>query len=76
VRWEYLPLNFKDWFTYHRNRPEYIELLDKGILTVNQSYLQIQREKRKEIVEVHPLLEIQIQKKKRIGDFIRNHLMI
>ena len=28
----------------HRNRPEYIELLDKGILTVNQSYLQIQRE--------------------------------
>ena len=27
----------------HRNRPEYIELLDKGILTVNQSYLQIQR---------------------------------
>ena len=28
----------------HRNRPDYIELLDKGILTVNQSYLQIQRE--------------------------------
>ena len=28
----------------HRNRPEFIELLDKGILTVNQSYLQIQRE--------------------------------
>ena len=28
----------------HRNKPEYIELLDKGILTVNQSYLQIQRE--------------------------------
>ena len=28
----------------HKNRPEYIELLDKGILTVNQSYLQIQRE--------------------------------
>ena len=30
----------------HRNRPEYIELLDKGILTVNQSYLQIQREEK------------------------------
>jgi DNA modification methylase len=28
----------------HKNKPEYIELLDKGILTVNQSYLQIQRE--------------------------------
>jgi ParB/RepB/Spo0J family partition protein len=28
----------------HKNRPEYIELLDKGILTINQSYLQIQRE--------------------------------
>lgn len=28
----------------YRNKPEYIELLDKGILTVNQSYLQIQRE--------------------------------
>jgi hypothetical protein len=24
----------------HRNRPEYIELLDKGILTINQSYLK------------------------------------
>ena len=30
----------------HRNRPDYIELLDKGILTVNQSYLQIQREEK------------------------------
>ena len=30
----------------HRNRPEYIELLDKGILTVNQSYLQIHREEK------------------------------
>ena len=30
----------------HRNRPEYIELLDKGILTINQSYLQIQREEK------------------------------
>jgi ParB/RepB/Spo0J family partition protein len=30
----------------HRNRPEYIELLDNGILTVNQSYLQIQREEK------------------------------
>jgi DNA modification methylase len=28
----------------YKNKPEYIELLDKGILTVNQSYLQIQRE--------------------------------
>ena len=28
----------------YRNKPEYIELLDKGILTINQSYLQIQRE--------------------------------
>ena len=30
----------------HRNRPEFIELLDKGILTINQSYLQIQREEK------------------------------
>ena len=28
----------------YKNQPENIELLDKGILTVNQSYLQIQRE--------------------------------
>jgi len=28
----------------YKNRSEFIELLDKGILTVNQSYLQIQRE--------------------------------
>jgi ParB/RepB/Spo0J family partition protein len=28
----------------YKNKPEYIELLDKGIFTVNQSYLQIQRE--------------------------------
>src|SRR6056300_88481 len=39
----------------HRNRPDYIELLDKGILTVNQSYLQIQRElKEKESRESKP----------------------
>ena len=32
-------------YTYiHTHQPELIELLDKGILTVNQSYLQIQRE--------------------------------
>ena len=30
----------------HRNRPEFIELFDKGILTINQSYLQIQREEK------------------------------
>ena len=28
----------------YNNQPDHIELLDKGILTVNQSYLQIQRE--------------------------------
>jgi len=28
----------------YKNKPEYIELLDKGIVTINQSYLQIQRE--------------------------------
>ena len=28
----------------NKHRPEHIELLDKGILTINQSYLQIQRE--------------------------------
>ena len=28
----------------HKHQPNHIELLDKGILTVNQSYLQIQRE--------------------------------
>jgi len=28
----------------HTHQPNHIELLDKGILTVNQSYLQIQRE--------------------------------
>ena len=30
----------------YRNKPEYIELLDKGILTINQSFLQIQREEK------------------------------
>jgi len=29
-----------------KHHPEHIELLDKGILTVNQSYLQIQREEK------------------------------
>ena len=39
----------------YKNKPEYIELLDKGILTVNQSYLQIQRElKEKESRENKP----------------------
>ena len=28
----------------HKHHPEHIELLDKGIHTVNQAYLQIQRE--------------------------------
>lgn len=28
------------------NKPKYVELLDKGILNVNQSYLQIQREEK------------------------------
>ena len=58
MKWEYLPLNLQRLVFIHRNRPDYIELLDKGILTVNQSYLQIQRElKRKKVVEVHPLLK-------------------
>ena len=40
-------------FNHH---PEHIELLDKGILTVNQSYLQIQREiKEKESRKVNNL---------------------
>jgi DNA modification methylase len=30
----------------HKHHPDHIELLDKGILTVNQSYLQIQREEK------------------------------
>jgi len=30
----------------YNSKPEFIELLDKGILTVNQSYLQIQREEK------------------------------
>jgi hypothetical protein len=30
----------------HKYHPDHIELLDKGILTVNQSYLQIQREEK------------------------------
>ena len=59
-----------------RNKPEYIELLDKGILTVNQSYLQIQREeKEKESRESIPLLN-QIQSINLIGDSIRNPSMI
>ena len=32
----------------HKHHPDHIELLDKGILTVNQSYLQIQRELKRE----------------------------
>lgn len=36
----------------NKHHPEHIELLDKGILTVNQSYLQVQRElKEKESIE-------------------------
>ena len=39
----------------NKHQPEHIELLDKGILTVNQSYLQIQRElKEKESRESKP----------------------
>ena len=39
----------------HKYQPEHIELLDIGILTVNQSYLQIQRElKEKESRESKP----------------------
>ena len=39
----------------HKHHPDHIELLDKGILTVNQSYLQIQRElKEKESRESKP----------------------
>jgi tRNA1(Val) A37 N6-methylase TrmN6 len=39
----------------HKYHPDHIELLDKGILTVNQSYLQIQRElKEKESRESKP----------------------
>ena len=30
----------------HKHHPNHIELLDKGILTVNQSFLQIQREEK------------------------------
>ena len=33
------------------NRSEFIELLDKGILTVNQSYLQIQREEKEKQIQ-------------------------
>ncbi len=41
----------------HKHQPDHIELLDKGILTVNQSYLQIQRElKEKESRETKPLI--------------------
>ena len=39
----------------HKHHPDHVELLDKGILTVNQSYLQIQRElKEKESRESKP----------------------
>jgi len=39
----------------HKYHPDHIELLDKGILTINQSYLQIQRElKEKESRENKP----------------------
>ena len=30
----------------YKNQPEFINLLDKGILTINQAYLQIQREQK------------------------------
>jgi len=35
----------------YKNRSEFIELLDKGILTVNQSYLQIQREEKEKQIQ-------------------------
>ena len=60
----------------YKNKPECIELLDKGILTVNQSYLQIQREiKERESRESKPQL-IKKTFKTQNGDFIRNHLKI
>ena len=60
----------------HKHHPEHIELLDKGILTVNQSYLQIQRElKRKKVEKLNHLIN-QKQLRTHHGDFIRNHLMI
>jgi ParB/RepB/Spo0J family partition protein len=48
----------------HRNRPEYIELLDKGILTVNQSYLQIQREEKERDSRSSSINEISDSKQK------------
>ena len=60
----------------HKHHPDHIELLDKGILTVNQSYLQIQREiKEKESREKNPIIN-QKQLRTHRGGFIRNHLMI
>ena len=46
----------------HRNRPEYIELLDKGILTVNQSYLQIQREEKERDSRSSSIIEIRFKR--------------
>ena len=60
----------------HKHHPDHIELLDKGILTVNQSYLQIQRElKRKKVEKINPIIN-QKQLRTHRGGFIRNHHMI
>ena len=61
----------------HRNRPDYIELLDKGILTVNQSYLQIQREEKERESRGSSISgNSDKSKPNRIGDFIKNLLII
>jgi len=35
-----------------KNRPEHIDLLDKGILTLNQSYLQVSREVKESVARI------------------------
>ena len=60
----------------HKHQPDYIELLDKGILTVNQSYFKSKENlKRKKVEKVNPIIN-QKQSRTHHGDFIRNHLMI
>jgi len=60
----------------HKHHPEHIKLLDRGILTVNQSYLQIQRELKEKIVEKVNQTINQKQPRTHRGGFIRNHPII
>ena len=55
-----------------KNNPNHIELIDKGVLTIRQSYTQTQREVNENVSREK---EIELELKFTNGDFIKNLLM-